>query len=164
MKSLALPLLALAALAACDGGTQSADTTAEEAEAAGNIVGNSSSSKPPQDAATESPAATAIPAAMHGRWGLVPGDCTSTRGDAKGLLTISASELKFYESLGTLDTIEESAPTRIRASFDFEGEGMAWERDVVLDVQDQGATLIRREYGEDAAPGPFRYAKCNQGR
>ena len=166
MKSLALPLLALAALAACDGGTQSADTSAAEAEAAGNIVGNSSSSKPPQDApaATESPAATAIPAAMHGRWGLVPGDCTSTRGDAKGLLTISASELKFYESLGTLDTIEESAPTRIRASFDFEGEGMAWERDVVLDVQDQGATLIRREYGEDAAPGPFRYAKCNQGR
>src|SRR6476659_3156800 len=31
-------------------------------------------------------AAAAIPAALHGRWGLTPGDCTSTRGDAKGLL------------------------------------------------------------------------------
>src|SRR5918996_4286908 len=31
-----------------------------------------------------------IPASLHGRWGLTPGDCTSTRGDAKGLLVISA--------------------------------------------------------------------------
>ena len=38
---------------------------------------------------------------------------------------------------------------------------MTWEREVVLDVQDGGATLVRREYGDDAAPGPFRYAKCN---
>ena len=160
MKFLTLSLPALLALAACDGGTQGAETSAEEARAEGNVVGGGAVSQP-----NAPPAETdGIPAAMHGRWGLVPGDCTSTRGDAKGLLTISASELKFYESLGTLDTIEESAPTRIRASFDFEGEGMAWERDVVLDVQDQGATLIRREYGEDAAPGPFRYAKCNQGR
>ena len=72
-----------------------------------------------------------------------------------------ATTLEFYESVGTLDAISESAPTRIRASFDFTGEGMTWERDVVLDVQDDGATLIRREYGDDAAPGPFRYAKCN---
>ena len=50
--------------------------------------------------------------------------------------------------------------TPLRAAFDFEGEGMTWQREVVLDVQDDGATLIRREYGEDAAPGPFRYAKC----
>ena len=62
------------------------------------------------------------------------------------------------------DTISEAAPTRIRAAFDFTGEGMTWQREVVLDVQDDGATLIRREYGQDAAPGPFRYARCQQGR
>ena len=163
MKSLVLVLPALLALAACDGGTQSADLTTEEAEADGNIVGNSSSSKPSSEA-TADPAATAIPAAIQGRWGLVPADCEPGRSDAKGLLTIGADKLDFYESTGTLDTISEAAPTRIRAAFDFTGEGMTWQREVVLDVQDDGATLIRREYGQDAAPGPFRYARCQQGR
>jgi hypothetical protein len=162
MRAFTLPLLALATLAACDGGTQGADTTTEEAEAAGNVVGNSSvgpSPTPPLE--SETPAPTTIPAALHGRWGMVPLDCTSTRGDNKGLLTITAGKLEFYESVGTLDTIMEAEPTRIRAAFDFEGEGMTWQREVALDVQDNGATLIRREYGPDAAPGPFRYAKCN---
>ena len=162
MKAIGLLLPALLALAACDNGTQGADATAEEAAADGNLAANSSvapTPSPPADSGT--PAPTEIPAAIRGRWGLVPADCTSTRGDAKGLLTITADKLEFYESVGTLDTIMEAEPTRVRAAFDFEGEGMTWQREVVLDVQDGGATLIRREYGEDAAPGPFRYAKCN---
>jgi len=162
MNRISFVLPALLALAACDNGTQGADTTTEEAAIDGDLAANSSvapAPTPPSDAGT--PAPTAIPAAFRGRWGMVPGDCTSTRGDAKGLLTITADKLEFYESVGTIDTIMEAEPTRIRAALDFEGEGMAWEREVVLDVEDEGATLIRREYGEDAAPGPLRYAKCN---
>ena len=101
-----------------------------------------------------------IPAAVQGRWGLVRADCTSTRGDAKGLLIVSATTLTFYESRGTLKQIAEKSDTRLRASFAFSGEGMTWSRDELLDVQDGGKTLIRREYGEDAAPGPFKYARC----
>ena len=101
-----------------------------------------------------------IPVAAQGRWGLVPADCTSTRGDAKGLLIVSATTLTFYESRGTLKAIAERSDTRIRATFAFSGEGMNWTRDEVLDVQGGGKTLIRREYGEDAAPGPFKYARC----
>ena len=52
------------------------------------------------DAEPVNDTATAIPASLHGRWGLTPADCTSTRGDAKGLLIVSADGLKFYESLG----------------------------------------------------------------
>ena len=162
MKRISFVLPALALLAACDNGTQGADITTEEAAANGNLAENSSVApvpSPPVDAGT--PAPTDIPAAMHGRWGLVPADCDPARDDAKGLLTIGAGKLEFYESVGTLDTIMEAEPTRIRAAFEFEGEGMTWDREVVLDVQDGGKTLIRREYGEDAAPGPFRYAKCN---
>lgn len=156
MKSISLALPVLLLLAACDNGTQRADGAAEETLAENGPTAPSPS--PPVDA--ESPIPTQLPAALQGRWGLVPADCDPARDDAKGLLTITADELEFYESVGTLGTITEAEPTRIRAAFDFEGEGMTWQRELVLDVQDDGATLIRREFGEDAAPEPFRYAKC----
>lgn len=162
MKSICFVLPALLVLAACGNGTQGADTTAQEAAVDGDLAANGSvaptASPAPVDTGT--PAPTELPAVFQGRWGMVPADCTSTRGDAKGLLTITASKLQFYESVGTLDTIMDAEPTRVRAAFDFEGEGMKWQREIVLDLQDDGATLIRRDYGEDAAPGPFRYAKC----
>jgi len=162
MNRVCLVLPPLLVLAACDNGTQGADITAEQAAAEGNLAENSSVAPtpgPPANAGIAAP--TELPAVLRGRWGLVPGDCTSTRGDAKGLLTITSNKLEFYESVGTLDTIMDAAPTRIRAAFDFEGEGMSWQREVVLDVEDDGATLIRRDYGDDAAPGPFRYTKCD---
>ena len=101
-----------------------------------------------------------IPVSTQGRWGLVPADCTSIRGDAKGLLIVSATTLTFYESRGTLKRIAERSDMRLRATFAFSGEGMTWTRDELLEVKDGGKTLIRREYGEDAAPGPFKYARC----
>lgn len=162
MNRISLVLPALLLLAACDNGTQGADITAEEAAAEGQLAENSSVAPVPGEPAdTGTPAPTDIPDVMRGRWGLVAADCDPARDDAKGLLTIGAEKLEFYESVGTLDTIMEAEPTRIRAAFDFEGEGMTWDREVVLDVQDNGRTLVRREYGADAAPGPFRYAKCN---
>ena len=118
-----------------------------------------SSTNTPTSSATGIPE-FGIPAAAQGRWGLVPADCTSTRCDAKGLLIVSATTLTFYESRGTLKKIVAKSGSRLRATFAFSGEGMAWTRDEVLDVQDGGKTLIRREYGEDAAPGPFKYARC----
>lgn len=110
--------------------------------------------------AAPAPTASEIPAAIRGRWGLVPADCTSTRGDNKGLLTVDAKRLRFFESIGELGKVSESSDTRLRAGFDFSGEGMDWTRDETFDVQDGGQTMIRREYGQDAAPGPFRYTRC----
>lgn len=101
-----------------------------------------------------------IPEAVRGRWGLVPADCTSTLGDAKGLLVVSADQLKFYESVAKLGTIKEAGESRIRATFDYTGEGQSWTQDVVLDARDDGRTLIRRDYGPDAMPGPLKYTRC----
>lgn len=112
----------------------------------------------PSPAATSLP--TTIPGTIRGRWGLVPADCTSKLGDAKGLLTVSATQLKFYESVASLGTVKEAQGDRIRASFRYSGEGETWTQDVVLDVQDGGKTLVRRDYGPDALPGPFRYSRC----
>ena len=105
-------------------------------------------------------AAAEIPLAMHGRWGLVPLDCEPGRADAKGLMVVSPRQLEFYESVGRLASITQIQPTGIRASFDFSGEGMTWQREMALDLQDAGAVLIRREFGDEAAPDPLRYSRC----
>lgn len=101
-----------------------------------------------------------IPAAVRGRWGLVAADCTSTRGDAKGLLTIDATNLRFYESHGKLARVRERDANRIVADYKFSGEGQEWDRLMLLDAQDGGKTLIRRDYGEGSAAGPLRYTRC----
>jgi hypothetical protein len=134
----------LCALAACSSEQAPAPAASEEAA--------------PAAATTAAVKADAIPEQLRGSWGMVPADCTSTRGDAKGLLVIDATTLKFYESLGKLGTIAEAGDTRIRASFDFTGEGMTWQREETLELQD--GALIRREAGQDAAPGPFKYTRC----
>jgi len=114
----------------------------------------------PTPTATPTVVAGQIPAAVLGRWGLVPKDCTSKLGDAKGLLVISPKQLKFYEAVAKLGTVKELDPSRIRGTFAFSGEGQAWTLDVVLDAQDGGKTLIRRDYGKDAGPGPLKYTRC----
>ena len=103
---------------------------------------------------------TEIPEALHGRWGLVPADCTSTRGDAKGLITIDAERIEFYESRAVVDEIEAQDTGMIRARFAFTGEGQEWTRDIEWRLSEDGATLIRSETGEDALDEPLSYTKC----
>ena len=68
---------------------------------AGNVEIAARDGAPPQNATVpvgRPPApSAAIPAALQGRWGLTPGDCTSTLGDAKGLLIVNSTELRFYK-------------------------------------------------------------------
>jgi hypothetical protein len=99
-----------------------------------------------------------IPAPLRGKWALARADCA--RPNADSVLEVGASELHFYESVAKLGSVKEREASRIRAAFTFSGEGETWSRDIVLDGQDAGRTLIRREYGQDAAPGAFRYVKC----
>lgn len=147
VQFIAMPVLL--AVAACDSGT-SDDAAAPATEPAETTP-----------LAIAAPAPTGIPAAIQGRWGLAAADCEPGRGDATGVLTIDASTLRFYESVGTLDEIEQASESSIRADFDFTGEGMTWERDIAFELEDGGATLVRSEFGPEAAPDPFRYAKCN---
>jgi hypothetical protein len=154
MRPYPIAALALLSLAACN------DTTVPEPMASDAAVPAPAPSTPPPPAPSEAAEPDTIPAAVQGRWGLGPNDCEPSRDDAKGLLTIGPDTLTFYESVGKLGRIEEIDASRIRAKFEFTGEGMTWTRDEVLDAQDGGKTLIRREYGEDAAPGPLRYMRC----
>ena len=96
-----------------------------------------------------------IPAALQGRWGLAPADCTSTRGDAKGLLVISDSELRFYESRAVPSPGVQVRDDSIRGDFHFTGEGQEWTRFERLERN--GANLVRTESNPAAS---YTYAKC----
>lgn len=139
----------------------------------------SACSKEPEDqagpgvaASTAAPVATAtptpvadenpneIPSAIHGRWALVDADCTTTMGDAKGLLLIDGTSLKFYESRARIGKISTRDERRLRADFAFSGEGQEWAQEVLLEVSEDGKKLVRRDYGPDAMPGALEYTRC----
>jgi hypothetical protein len=94
-----------------------------------------------------------IPAHYQGRWGMVPADCTSTRGDAKGLMTIGDTSIKFYESTATLTKRRPVIATSFSGLFAFRGEGEAWEK--VMTFTRSGNTLKRADQD-----GSFTYKRC----
>lgn len=143
---LAAPVVLLGALTACE----KAETPTVDPSASPEIM----------QSAPAAPAPNTIPLAVQGRWGLVPADCTSTKGDAKGLLTIDADSLKFYESRARLGTIKDRDDDGIEATFAFTGEGQTWSLEVELDVDDGGKTLVRKEKGQGAGPEPLKYTRC----
>lgn len=100
-------------------------------------------------------AAAAIPAALHGRWGLTPGDCTSTRGDAKGLLVVTSGGLQFYESRAVPSAHVAASNDSIGADFAYTGEGQSWSKFQTLQLKK--SKLIRTESSPMAS---FTYARC----
>lgn len=97
--------------------------------------------------------AATIPAQYHGRWGMVPADCTSTRGDAKGLITIADKTVRFYEAVATLKEKREAPATSWSGLFGFTGEGQTWEK--VQTLTRTGNVLKRAEND-----GTFTYTRC----
>ena len=152
-------MLLAAALTACGDKDPVADQPS-------NIVGNvevealpadQSAGTPPAKPKTADlqPEAAPIPAAFHGRWGLTPADCTSTRGDAKGLLTISAEELRFYESVARPTSDVEATEDSVGGNFSFTGEGQTWTRHEALQLRDGKLTRTESE-----PMGSYTYARC----
>ena len=156
-----LPLLLAAAVAACG----RSDAVTDGSENGGSIEGNTarSTASPTgglqagnESAASPADSATFIPAALHGRWGLSPGDCTSRRGDAKGLLVITGDRLRFYESVAVpAETVLTSDDT-VGGNFNFTGEGQSWTRYQNLQIDD--GLLVRTERDPVAS---FRYVRCD---
>jgi hypothetical protein len=158
MKSMLAFVPAVLALAACNDGTQNAEVSDAQATATADDAPADAVGPPTDGPAPDATTAAAIPAAMHGRWGLVPADCTTTMGDDKGLMTVEAQTLRFYESRATLEEVLQSSANSLRGQFAFTGEGMEWQREMSLELA--GDTLTRREYGEEASTEPLRYTKC----
>lgn len=156
-----LPCLIFLAVSACG----KPDAVAEGANNVeglppANAVAPSPTGAPPANASANTVAATgapaaAIPAALHGRWGLTPRDCTSTLGDAKGLLIVNPNELRFYESRAIPAPGVQTSPDSISGNFVFTGEGQEWIKYETLEIQQD--KLIRTERDPVAS---FSYVRC----
>lgn len=171
MKHISFPcLLAALALSACGGGgpvaddvnqsgnvvraVNSAAATARAATSASHSAAERDSPRPPDP--TVAAGRGGIPPALQGRWGMTPEDCTSTRGDAKGLLTITGTELRFYESRAIPDAKVQTGGRSISGDFNFTGEGQTWTRYQTLQIQD--GKLVRTESDPMAS---YTYARCS---
>lgn len=152
-SALPLTLLALAACAQPADDASEADETMMPVEPDGGI---GDSAGPLTDSVAEG-----IPAGLQGRWGLVPADCTSTRGDAKGLIEVDGESITFYESRAVLEDVATSQPEMVEARFAFTGEGQEWTRDMTWRLSEDGNQLVRSETGEDALAEPLTYMKCD---
>src|SRR3954447_10370863 len=159
-----VPVVSLAivlSVAAC-GGNRPVDKAAETGRTDAlpdiNATAPSAAGEPHVDTQPAKPLpapSVAIPAALQGRWGLTPADCAPGRSDAKGLLTISGSDLRFYKSRavpgGDVTTDANSAA----GNFHFAGEGQSWTKYEALKVGK--GRLTRTETKPSAS---FTYAKC----
>jgi len=151
--------LAVLALAACgqpgpvaedanDSGTAEIGVHAANGGVPVNAAGD-------RDAAEASPGLESIPSLLHGRWGLTPADCEAGRSDAKGLMTVSAEEIRFYESVARPVGGLERSGNSVRGQFAFTGEGMSWTRFEAFELQD--GKLVRTESDPMAS---FTYVRC----
>ena len=157
-----LPALLVLAIAACQQPANDSNIAIDNDINAAEAAKADVETLPPNDssaAASGLPAVrptslpTQIPARFHGRWGLVRADCTSTRGDDKGLLTINDKTVKFYESLATLQSQRPAIATSFSGQYDFSGEGQTWQRGMTFTRS--GDTLKRAD-----DEGSFTYMRC----
>ena len=144
---------ALLAVAACGGRDPVDDNAAAKTTGLPdvNVPAPSATGEPrgpTSPAKVEPTPAASIPAALQGRWGLTPADCMPGQSDAKGLLTITANDLRFYESravpAGNVDTDANSI------------SGDCWVRKgtVKAAAMSRSARLrgLRRHVSAEAAP------------
>jgi hypothetical protein len=155
-----MSIFALLAVASCGGRDPVDDKAAAKTTGLPdvNIPAPSPTGEPrgPTSPAKPEPApAASIPAALQGRWGLTPADCMPGRSDAKGLLTITAADLQFYESRAVPAGNVNTDANSISGDFAFSGEGQSWTKYEALKVEK--GRLTRTETKPAAS---FSYAKC----
>jgi hypothetical protein len=157
-ECLGIATLLTLGLAACSENRDDANITVETVNAAKDAYadldvqplseGNAIATPEP-----EALPANVIPAQYRGRWGMVPADCEAGRSDAKGLITISDTTIKFYESLASLKEQRPAIATSFSGQFAFSGEGQDWIR--VQTLTRTGNTMKRAD-----EEGSYTYTRC----
>ncbi|HEV2596187.1 MAG TPA: hypothetical protein VGU01_13405 [Sphingomicrobium sp.] len=97
-----------------------------------------------------------IPLALQGRWALAPSDCSSAESPARGLMTVTADGLHFFESRAVPASEVGVDDTSIGGNFAFTGDGRSWTKYEALKFANH--RLTRTEINPTAS---FSYAKCS---
>lgn len=108
-----------------------------------------------------------MPEGVRGKWrrstgsSVTAAQCVDSANDNMGkILTIRADGFSRFEDGGRLIRVQERDSSRIRATFDTTYADTPTQGEFVFDAQDNGQTLIERQYGDGAQPGPIRYRRC----
>ena len=96
-----------------------------------------------------------MPAAYQGVYDVSLEACARP---SDGRLTISARELRFHESVGTVRSVGYGGPGAISVEADYEGEGERWRNLRILSLGDNGAKLTIKGEGDS-----LERVRCPQG-
>jgi hypothetical protein len=138
-------------LAGCASG-ESGQALAVKADEAPASHDHSPSSDTPTHAHTH---LISIPAAYRG---VYDGSLEACARPSVERLTISARELRFHESIGTVRSVGYGGPGAISVEADYEGEGERWRSLRILSLAENGARLTVK--GEGA---PLDRVRCPEG-
>lgn len=98
-----------------------------------------------------------FPASYFGRWGLTDADCIVGVSDAKGLISVQGSLVKFYESIATLRDGKRETLTSVSGNFDMVGEGQEWETHNRYQLSEDRQKLTRIDSGTGEK---YHYLRC----
>jgi len=107
-----------------------------------------------------------IPEKFHGVWDAMSGTC-ARESDLR--MDISASEIMFYESIGTVSSVEEFE-TYAHVTLTMEGEGETWEQTYLLALAENAPFLTATDVSNvdddpntpDLVVTPILRKKCSE--
>lgn len=128
--------LAAALVGGC--GPAAADREASAPVEAPAAASADAPAKAAETAPAPPPVGKTIPAAMIGTYDASVEAC-GRPGD--GRLTVSPTELRFHESIGTVRQVSAAGSGSVRVEADYQGEGQSWRNTHELRLADGGAGL-----------------------
>lgn len=140
MRSLALIGMIAGLLAGCASG-ESGQAAAGKVDGAHAHHSGPTSAGGPQHAHSFS---EAIPAAYHG---VYEGSLEACARPSVERLTVSARELRFHESVGSVRSVAFGGTGAIAVEADYEGEGERWRSLRILSLAENGAKLTVKGEG-----------------
>lgn len=131
---LALPLV----LAACSGGSESAEEqSAKEAAMAAVEKAETQPPKMVEPDGADAAKTAAIPARFVGVWDSQQGTCAA---ESDMRMEIGGTSIRFYESVGTVTMVAKEGDDML-VSLDMSGEGETWKEVMRLSLSADGKTL-----------------------
>jgi hypothetical protein len=151
MRAIRLLTVAAGLLAGCGSGEKAAGAGANQAAAPPGRASAAAPAAPEPQPAGEG----GIPTAFHGLYDSSQQAC-GRPGD--GRLAITARELRFHESVGSVREVASESADLIRVDADYQGEGQTWRNSHELRLSMGGARLTISGEGTS-----FVRVRCSEG-